>query len=197
MGGKARQAGCGLLLLLLGACEVPKEVNPVVIWRRVSGAEDEGRLPPPGLDEPTPNLATVPPRPERPSPETRAALTAALEEQRAASRSPIALRTTPAPPGQAAPGEPGIPGAPPAPPRLANAPNIPWDAAPAPPRPTRPDQPPQAAVPAPPAAPPGPGAPPPPPRGLVPAPIPALPEMPEEAPAPPPAELLAPAPRNR
>jgi hypothetical protein len=175
--------------LLLGGCAVPKEVNPVEIWRRVSGAADEGRLPPPGMDLPSPNLASVPPRPERPTPESRAALTAALAADRASSRGPVILRQIPDGTGATSPGSPPVPGAPPRPPSLAAAPVIPWNQV-APPRAGRPEVP-ASAVPTL-----RPGAAPPPPRALAPEPEPALPELPDEAPAPPPPDLLAP-PRNR
>src|SRR3954454_1563470 len=120
-------AAAAAILLLLGGCTVPKEVAPLEIWRRVSGAADQGRLPPPGMDDPSPNLATVPPRPERPSAESRAALTAALAADRGRSREPIALRQVPAGPAAPSPGSPLVPGAPPRPAALATAPAIPWD----------------------------------------------------------------------
>ncbi|GGC51118.1 hypothetical protein GCM10011504_31890 [Siccirubricoccus deserti] len=176
--------------LLLGGCAVPKEVNPVEIWRRVSGAADEGRLPPPGMDLPSPNLASVPPRPERPTPESRAALTAALAADRASSRGPVILRQVPDGTGTTSPGSPPVPGAPPRPPSFAAAPVIPWNDV-APPRASRAELPASAV----PTLRPG-AAPPPPPRALAPEPEPALPELPDEAPAPPPPDLLAP-PRNR
>jgi hypothetical protein len=66
------------LLALLAGCDVPKDVNPVEIWRRVSGEADADRPAPPGLDRPRPNLGMVPPRPDRPPPEVRDAVTAAL-----------------------------------------------------------------------------------------------------------------------
>jgi hypothetical protein len=178
-----------VLGLLLGGCAVPKEVNPVEIWRRVSGASDEGRLPPPGMDLPSPNLASVPPRPERPTPEARAAVTAALAADRASSRGPVILRQVPDGSATASPGAPAVPAVPPRPPTLAAAPPVPWLQLP--PRTTRPEMPASAA----PSLRPG-AAPPPPPRALAPEPEPALPELPDEAPAPPPPDLLAP-PRNR
>ena len=193
IGQAARRGGtvAVVLGLLLGGCSVPDEVNPVEIWRRVSGAADEGRLPPPGMDLPSPNLATVPPRPERPTAESRAALTAALAADRASSHDPVILRQLPGGPATASPGSPAVPGAPPRPAALAAAPVIPWNQPPPQPRTTRPEVPASAA----PALRPG-AAPPPPPRALAPEPEPAAPELPDEAPAPPPPDLLGP-PRNR
>src|SRR5690349_9808755 len=125
--GGAMLAAC----LALAACEIPKEVNPVEIYRQVSGEADAGRLPPPGLDQPFPNLASVPPRPERPAAATRDAISAALREDRAQSRGPLVLRTVPGPePSRGAPGEPALPSGPPPRPALAAAPRIPWTEAP-------------------------------------------------------------------
>jgi hypothetical protein len=197
IGQAARRGGAMAVVLglLLGGCGIPDDVNPVVIWNRVSGASDEGRLPPPGMDLPSPNLASVPPRPERPPPESRAAVTAALAADRASSRDPVILRQLPGGPAggpvTTAPGSPPVPGAPPRPAALAAAPVIPWNQPPFQPRTTRPEVPASAA----PALRPG-AAPPPPPRALVPEPEPAMPELPDEAPAPPPPDLLGP-PRNR
>jgi hypothetical protein len=191
IGWAARRGGVmvAALGLLLGGCAVPKEVNPVEIWRRVSGAADEGRLPPPGMDLPSPNLASVPPRPERPTPESRAALTAALAADRASSREPIILRQVPDGSTTTVPGSPPVPGAPPRPPALAAAPMIPLNQPP--PRATRPEVPASTA----PVLRPG-AAPPPPPRVQAPEPGPALPELPDEAAPPPLPDVLAP-PRNR
>jgi hypothetical protein len=119
-----------LLVLMLGGCSVPKAVNPVEIYRTVSGAADAGRPPPPGMDRPRPNLASVPPRPERPPPEVRDALSAALAADRERSREALAPRVAPARPGAASPGDPAIPAAAPPRPSLAGAPSVPWSGAP-------------------------------------------------------------------
>jgi hypothetical protein len=65
---------CGVLGLgvSLGACDVPKEINPVWIYDQVSGRADRARPAPPGLDQPYPNLASVPPRRRHPWPRCRA-----------------------------------------------------------------------------------------------------------------------------
>lgn len=172
-GVRAAAAAAIAACLGLAACSMPKEVNPVWIAREISGAADADRPPPPGLDQPFPNLASVPPRPERPPAATREAISAALREDRALSRGPLVLRSVPGPEGfpAPAPGEPALPSGPPPRPALAGAPRIPWTEAPPPsaPRPTAP-----AAAPA---SRPG-------------SATPVLPEMPREAPPPPPPDLL-------
>lgn len=116
-----------LLLALTAACgQVPNDANPVWIWREVTGRNDGGRLPPPGLDGPRPNLASVPPRPERPSAAQRAAVSDALAADRAASRVPLAPERDAPPAADVAPGTPPLPVGPPPPPTLAAAPRVPW-----------------------------------------------------------------------
>jgi hypothetical protein len=157
----------------------------------------QGREPPPGMGGDFPNLASVPPRPEPPSAETRQGLSDALAADRERSRTPQGLVGSP---GFAA-------GAgPPAPPRLAAAPAIRPDAAalPAPaaqPIPALPAETPRApepaALPAPPAASDAPRAPEP-AAAAPPAPAPALPApalpAPAAPPPPPSRDLLAPPP---
>lgn len=172
--GSGRKAAAALLACLgLGACEVPRALNPAEIYREVSGANDAARPRPPGLDDPFPSLHTVPPRPERPSPETRDAITAALAADRNRSREPLALREAPGGGAGSAP-PPGMAAGPPPRPSLAAAPRIPW--AEAPQAPARSGDTPSA--PRSPAA------------ARPQAPAPAAPEVPDAAPAPPPAELL-------
>lgn len=196
----AYQGAAAALALLLGGCSVPDEVNPVQIYRRISGAADQGRPPPPGLDRPFPNLAQVPPRPERPPLAAREAVSGVLEADRGRSRTP--LEPGPAGPGEqepsfaAAPGNPPLPAGPPPRAALVGAAPIPWDLPPdalpaAAPRP----------LPGPAEAPrplPGPAAMPP-AAGAAPAPgattpAAALPEMPAAPPPPPSSDLLAPRP---
>ena len=177
-----------LCLAALAGCAIPKEINPIEIYREVTGLADEERLPPPGLDQPFPNLATVPPRPERPPAALREAITAGLAADRAEAREPVMLRTVPAPAegGAASPGRPAVPSGPPPRPALTAAPPVPW---------TEPAAPARRAGPAPAAPPPGQAA-----AGRAgPRPAESVPDlparaptMPEAAPAPPPAELLAP-----
>ena len=82
------QAGCGRVsgtsglryrrlaplaaLLLAGCASFPSSMNPVSWWHDLQGGKiAEERPPPPGADQPYPNLASVPPKPEQPD---RAAL---------------------------------------------------------------------------------------------------------------------------
>lgn len=120
---RAVLVGLALAGLLLVGCAVPKEINPVTIYREVSGQVDEGRRPPPGLDDPFPNLASVPPRPERPTAAAREAISAALADDRSNSRDPVVVRG----PRGVAPGlGPLGAGGSPQRPSLAAAPLVPW-----------------------------------------------------------------------
>ena len=82
------QAGCGRVsgtsglryrrlaplaaLSLAGCASFPSSMNPVSWWHDLQGGKiAEERPPPPGADQPYPNLASVPPKPEQPD---RAAL---------------------------------------------------------------------------------------------------------------------------
>jgi hypothetical protein len=155
------------LALTLSACSsgVPKDIDPRYWWRNISGAYLDERQPPPGLDQPYPNLATVPARPVPPDAATRAAISASLAGDREATRGPAptpsAMPGLPTPPAEGA--------APPAPPRLSAAPLVRFDQrgdplpAVAPAQAGRPAQ----------AAPPG-ASPLGPPPGLPPAPLPEL-----------------------
>lgn len=116
-----------LTLLLFPGCAVPGQLNLGLLGRDISGAAQEARLPPPGLDQPFPNLASVPPVPERPNPATRLAITQGLQAQRDELVTPLADRRRDArlTEGPAA-GQPPIPARPPSPAVLARAPSIPW-----------------------------------------------------------------------
>jgi hypothetical protein len=164
------------LALALPACDRLSEVDPRPAFANLFGAHLEGREPPPGLDQPWPNLASVPPRPEAPSPTAREELTGRLATDRERARTPQLSSLAPRLPTTAGP---------PAPPVLAAMPAI---------RPGPPQPPVPAALPAPQPAPaPRPGAPatmPVPPPARTPAPMPAS----EVTPAPRPAEPLAPPP---
>ena len=131
---QARALACLLLLALpLAACETPGQMNPRALLRDMSGAAADARLPPPGLDRPTPNLASVPPIPERPDPAAREALTRRLEAERDASGTEVPVDRRQDPLTEAGtPGQPPIPARPPGPPALARAPAIPWAPAPRP-----------------------------------------------------------------
>jgi outer membrane protein OmpA-like peptidoglycan-associated protein len=68
--GPAIPAALGLLLA--GCSSFPSSMNPVTWWHDLQGGKiAEERPPPPGADQPYPNLATVPPKPAEPD---RAAL---------------------------------------------------------------------------------------------------------------------------
>jgi len=121
----------GILMALLAAapllgCGLPPELRPGTLFREISGANFQSRIPPPGLDQPSGNLGQVPPRPSRPDPATRMSLDNALAQDRALSREPLAERAGSAVFTAAAPGTPAIPAAPPPRPNLAAAPAIPW-----------------------------------------------------------------------
>jgi hypothetical protein len=73
-----------VLTLALGGCAVPSQLDLRNLGRDASGAAMDARLPPPGMDRPAPNLASVPPVPQRPDAATRSAVTNRLEEDRAA-----------------------------------------------------------------------------------------------------------------
>jgi len=165
-----RAAALAGLLALVG-CSVPKAVNPVLIYNRVSGRDDAQRLPPPGMDAPSPNLGAIPPKPERPPPGATDAISAALIEDRlrAATAQPDRARAAALP--AFAPGNPPIPAGPPPPPALATAPIVAADRPAVPP--IRPAGLPAAPVPAP-------------------ASVPANPPLPAPGvvPPPPPSELL-------
>jgi hypothetical protein len=97
------------------------------VTRELVGFGQDARLPPPGLDRPSPNLASVPARPEPPNRAARDAITDGLQAAREAARTPLEPGLAAASPRFApAPGAPSLPAAPPAPPRLATAPAIPW-----------------------------------------------------------------------
>ncbi len=85
----------GLPLLLAGCASFPSSMNPVSWWHDLQGGKiAEERPPPPGADQPYPNLATVPPKPAEPD---RAALKAISDRliadrtnaQHAAEQAPI------------------------------------------------------------------------------------------------------------
>lgn len=124
--GQARLGALGCLLML-GGCDTPGQLNMRLLGRDISGAASEARLPPPGLDRPSPNLASVPPIPERPDPAARLALTTQLQTQRDALNQPLSDRRADSRLSEgAAVGQPPIPAGPPLPAALARAPVIPW-----------------------------------------------------------------------
>ncbi len=206
-------------LLLAGCSSLPASMNPVSWWHDLQGGKiAEERPPPPGADQPYPNLAAVPPKPEQPD---RAALTnisnALIADranaQHAAAAAPIADPSLPS----ASPGLFGrgtVPPPPPPPPpgtAQASASMAAAEAPPAPPtsnppanapEPTlAPAKAPVSTVQSTPLAPPGaaaepPAAPeaPPPPLPVAPPPPPNLPAAPSAVPSPAAATALPPVP---
>jgi hypothetical protein len=164
------------------------------LWDHMTGPAYEGRDAPPGLEDESPNLGTIPARPTVPDLAVRDALTAALAEERQRSRNPLDAEMRPVNPRPSGtPDNASMPMQAPGPPPLPAAPRISWD--PVDPAPTAP-----AAVPAPAGAPAASAAPP--PRGVQTAPAaepapaaapqPSAPSIGAGPPAPPPADLLTP-----
>ncbi|WP_140884937.1 hypothetical protein [Muricoccus nepalensis] len=128
--GPARQArpgrGLARVLLasaLLGGCVGSPGESPREFYRQISGEALESRPLPPGMDRPSPNLATVPQRPSRGPSSARADLSASLAANRAAAATPL-TPGAPVPDRPATEGLAAVPAAPPAPARLAPAPRI-------------------------------------------------------------------------
>jgi hypothetical protein len=111
------------LAVALGACSggVPRDIDPRIAVGNLFGAHLAGREPPPGLDQPYPNLASVPARPEPPDRATRGAISGGLAEDRERSRAPVT-------PAASRAFEPGA--GPPLPPRIATLPPVRLDPAP-------------------------------------------------------------------
>ncbi len=67
------RAASMFVLLVAGCSSLPASINPVSWWHNLQGGKiAEERPPPPGADQPYPNLASVPPKP---APPDRASLT--------------------------------------------------------------------------------------------------------------------------
>jgi hypothetical protein len=111
------------LPLVLGGCVGSPGESPWEFYRQLTGEALEGRPLPPGMDEPSPNLATIPQRPSRGPASARAELSSMLEANRAAAANPQ-LPGGPLPERPATEGLAVVPAAPPEPPRLAAAPRI-------------------------------------------------------------------------
>ena len=103
------RAGCRMAVpLLLAACSSfsQSSMNPVNWWHHLEGGEiAKQRPPPPGTNQPFPNLASVPARPAAPDKKQLAAITQGLVADRAhaeymAAATPIADPSSP----QASPG---------------------------------------------------------------------------------------------
>jgi len=149
--GTIRARVASLLALLLSSCSsIPASLNPVSWWHDLQGGKiAEDRPPPPGADQPYPNLASVPAKPAQPD---RAALTniaSALiadrtNAQHIAAAAPIADPSVPsASPGLFGRGT-AQPPPPPAPPSGAQSASATMPAAEAPPPAPSPPAPPPA-----------------------------------------------------
>jgi outer membrane protein OmpA-like peptidoglycan-associated protein len=135
-------------LLLSGCSSFPSSMNPVTWWHDLQGGKiAEERPPPPGADQPYPNLATVPPKPAEPDRAALANIANALiadrtSTQHADAAAPIADPSSPS----ASPalfGKGTVPPPPPPPPpgtATASASLPAADAPPAPPAPPSPSQ---------------------------------------------------------
>jgi outer membrane protein OmpA-like peptidoglycan-associated protein len=106
-------------LLLAGCSSSPQSsINPVNWWHQLEGGEiAKQRPPPPGSNQPYPNLAAVPPRPAAPDKKQLESITQGLVADRAhaeymAAATPIADPSSP----QASPGLFGMGSMPPPPP---------------------------------------------------------------------------------
>jgi len=99
------QVGCALgpltVLMLSGCSSLPGSMNPVNWWHDLEGGKiAEERPPPPGADEPYPNLASVPPKPAAPDRAALAKIADALiadrtNAQHMASAAPVADPSSP------------------------------------------------------------------------------------------------------
>ena len=110
---------------LLVGCSSTSSMNPVNWWHRQEGGKiAEQRPPPPGADQPFPNMATVPAKPETPDAEALKKLTASLvadrtNAQHAAQSAPLADPSSPT----ASPSLFGVGTAPPPPPPSVASPD--------------------------------------------------------------------------
>src|ERR1700722_2341013 len=99
---RSAQAVLAALGLLLSGCSsFPSSMNPVTWWHDLQGGKiAEQRPPPPGADQPYPNLATVPPKPAEPDRAALANIANGLiadrtNTQRADAAAPIADPSSP------------------------------------------------------------------------------------------------------
>ncbi len=89
------------VLVLTGCSSLPGSMNPVSWWHDLEGGKiAEERPPPPGADEPYPNLASVPPKPAAPDRAALAKIANALiadrtNAQHVAAAAPIADPSSP------------------------------------------------------------------------------------------------------
>ena len=126
------------LLLLSGCSSLPSSINPVEWWHGLQGgAIAEQRPPPPGADQPYPNLATVPAKPASPDMKLHQQIADALVADRANAQ--YAAASAPLPDPSSPTASPALFGRgsapPPAPAASADAASASLDAATAPPAP--------------------------------------------------------------
>jgi outer membrane protein OmpA-like peptidoglycan-associated protein len=87
--------------LLLAGCSTMSSMNPISWWHRTEGGKiAEERPPPPGADQPYPNIATIPAKPTPPDADALKKLTASLvadrtNAQHAAQAEPLADPSSP------------------------------------------------------------------------------------------------------
>jgi outer membrane protein OmpA-like peptidoglycan-associated protein len=109
---------------LLAGCSTLSSMNPVNWWHRQEGGKiAEQRPAPPGADQPYPNIATVPPKPDAPDADALRKLTDSLvadrtNAQHAAQSAPLADPSSPT----ASPSLFGVGTAPPPPPPTVKSP---------------------------------------------------------------------------
>ena len=119
--GSATVRDCAVLATagwLLAGCSTMSAMNPINWWHREEGGKiAQDRPPPPGAEQPYPNMSTVPAKPDPPDQEALKKLTDSLvadrtNAQHAAQSAPLADPSSPA----ASPGLFGVGTAPPPPP---------------------------------------------------------------------------------
>jgi outer membrane protein OmpA-like peptidoglycan-associated protein len=108
---------CGILrpilmlpLLLLPACTPDRSISPVAWWHQLQGGVIASqRPPPPGVTDPYPNLASVPPRPPPPNAGEQTAIAAGLDVDRVTAEQAAAQDPLPQPHAATAPAAPATP----------------------------------------------------------------------------------------
>lgn len=122
---QAPGAALVMALLILGACADTGRMPAIGgTLARAFGPATEGREPAPGLDDPYPNLGTVPGRPAQSPLAQRQAITDALAVERARAAMPRSALGSQAPAGSAARSQGGVPFGPPPAAVLGSAPPI-------------------------------------------------------------------------
>jgi len=108
------RSGPLLLSLLLPACTPDRSISPVAWWHQLQGGVIASqRPPPPGVTDPYPNLASVPPRPPPPNAGEQTAIAAGLDVDRVTAEQAAAQDPLPQPHAATAPPAPATPPPPP------------------------------------------------------------------------------------